>query len=39
MLKEVGSVPDADGDAPHAAIMAVPLFETIGDSSKTRPAS
>ncbi len=33
LLKEVGLYrPPADeGDAPHAAIMAVPLFETIGD--------
>ena len=33
LLKEVGLYRPAtkDGEAPHAAIMAVPLFETIGD--------
>ena len=33
LLKEVGLYrpPASDGEAPHAAIMAVPLFETIGD--------
>ncbi len=33
LLKEVGLYrpPTSDGEAPHAAIMAVPLFETIGD--------
>jgi phosphoenolpyruvate carboxylase len=33
LLKEVGLYrpPAQEGEAPHAAIMAVPLFETIGD--------
>jgi phosphoenolpyruvate carboxylase len=33
LLKEAGlyRAPASEGEAPHAAIMAVPLFETIGD--------